>query len=1150
MSSSSSLRWAGGILAGGILAALALISPAAAQVDDREAFTTADGLPSDQVFSLAQTADGRLWAGTDLGLSYYYGGKFFTEPGAAETMRDFPVRALHADDSGNLWAGTTAGLFLRTPQGDWLPGPDRFTTGGVLAIRPDSQGRIWAGGRSGLMVLEDGGWEPVSIEGADPVVTGLALDPVDRVWAAVETSAGTEVVVLENGVPAARFGAADGLDTSAAAAALASGPGETVWLGTNGGLFGFDGGSLELVYTQTVGLKSDVIGALLPDGTGGLLVGTTFGLDYVDPATGELRPPPWPVVVTGPAVQALLFDGEGGLWLGTNSGLLRVNTYRWQEITDPAVSGLQFVSLLETGDGVMYALSTRSLARKAPGDPAWEQISGDVGTGRFFTLGPYLPGFALAPESIVHIGAEGGLFVLTGEGLIRDDRLPDGLSVAAIHADPDEVAWVGTDRGLYRSAGGAFERIPELGEDGITAIWRSADGEQLWAAAANRGVYGLMNDAWEHFDRLSTGGGLPNDFVLAGISASDGSAWFGTLAGAARLMPGADPAEIPGWRPLSGTAVAGAQVSALAAAADGRVWLGTLAGLFYSDGEAATMFRVGPGPGSLPVTGLLLDGSGSLWVGTTRGLFVHRDAGVPPQVRVEAVLVDNRDCPAECREGGLPYRSGTATVRFAASDLGDPEGIAYRLAITATAPGDETAAVTPLLAEPVFTFDLAPGTAYEIAVQAVDRDFNFSEYTDPVRFAVAAPTWWDSLRDHPLFPLFAGVGTLLLAVGLVVGRRAWINRDPVGYTDLRIAFGEDGAGGYRVDYRTGPGSDPDPAETVLNLDWLRASQERIEGEAVGESALKDLGGALYSAMFPGRSLAELAGAAAYRRLRPVRIRLDFSAAPGLASLPWELAHDPALGFLGRQVDTPLLRAAGGGERVERRPLTGRLRVLAVLAQPEHPGLPPLNLAAERDLLERVAAGNGRLEVRFIAGPRSAASIGIPPAEVSVLDALRGELETGDPWDVVHFACHTGRERLPWGDLGALSLGLEDEAGRYDPAGPDRLEPFLDALRGAGRTPRLVVLNACRTAAAAGGLSAVFLESGIGAVLGMQWPVQDAAAAAFAEAFYRSLVRHGQMDHAVSAGRNAIAAALGEGRRDWAAPVLFSGQQDGFLFERE
>jgi hypothetical protein len=55
MSPSSRIRRAAGLLAGAILVGLALQSPAAAQFDDREAFTTADGLPSDQILSRPQT---------------------------------------------------------------------------------------------------------------------------------------------------------------------------------------------------------------------------------------------------------------------------------------------------------------------------------------------------------------------------------------------------------------------------------------------------------------------------------------------------------------------------------------------------------------------------------------------------------------------------------------------------------------------------------------------------------------------------------------------------------------------------------------------------------------------------------------------------------------------------------------------------------------------------------------------------------------------------------------------------------------------------------------------------------------------------------------------------------------------------------------
>jgi ligand-binding sensor domain-containing protein len=66
-------------------------------------YTTADGLAGNVVYSLAQAADGGLWAGTNRGLSYFDG---TTWRSYRHGLRSAHVYAVALDDDGNIWAGT------------------------------------------------------------------------------------------------------------------------------------------------------------------------------------------------------------------------------------------------------------------------------------------------------------------------------------------------------------------------------------------------------------------------------------------------------------------------------------------------------------------------------------------------------------------------------------------------------------------------------------------------------------------------------------------------------------------------------------------------------------------------------------------------------------------------------------------------------------------------------------------------------------------------------------------------------------------------------------------------------------------------------------------------------------------------------------
>ena len=112
--------------------------------------------------------------------------------------------------------------------------------------------------------------------------------------------------------------------------------------------------------------------------------------------------------------------------------------------------------------------------------------------------------------------------------------------------------------------------------------------------------------------------------------------------------------------------------------------------------------------------------------------------------------------------------------------------------------------------------------------------------------------------------------------------------------------------------------------------------------------------------------------------------------------------------------------------------------------------------------------------------------------------------------------------------------------------------FADLLHEARQRPRLVVLNACLTAAEStddlfSGTAAALVRSGINAVAAMQFAISDKAAIAFARGFYMSLAHGRAIDEAMRSGRIGI---LGVTRDtlEWVTPVLCVRGDDTRLFD--
>src|SRR5215510_63556 len=109
-------------------------------------------LPSDQIFDLVTDRHGTLWIGTDKGLVSWNGNKLTEYP---EVTGQF-VFSVCEDRDGVVWVGTygvgseTGGLCAITNGSVQCYGKDGLFGRGVLSLYEDKSGNLWAEGEKGL----------------------------------------------------------------------------------------------------------------------------------------------------------------------------------------------------------------------------------------------------------------------------------------------------------------------------------------------------------------------------------------------------------------------------------------------------------------------------------------------------------------------------------------------------------------------------------------------------------------------------------------------------------------------------------------------------------------------------------------------------------------------------------------------------------------------------------------------------------------------------------------------------------------------------------------------------------------------------------------------------------------------------------------
>lgn len=544
------------------------------------AWTVNEGAPG-QVTALAQTADGFLWLGTEVGLFRFDGLQF--ERYEAPASAPFPatsVSALYAPPSGGLWIGFRYGglSFLDGQRLVHYGEAEGLRLSTVFRLAQDHDGTLWAATFRGLARLRDGRW-----------------DQADPEWRIPGQQAHTVFV-----------------DASG-----------TLWVATDDGLAVLRKGQARFERVQARVGRVNGIGQA-PDGA--------IWISEADASGAVRRLTPQDGGASSPRLDHpssdLLFDGDGVLWATTlGEGLVRnpalaegTGTNRFERFRQPdGLSSDYLRPILQDREGNIW-------------------VGGSRGLDRFrhthLVLAPLAEGtqdFAIAAD------AGGALLVgsrnrpLTRTDGDRTDRLGLPPPVTAAHRDAGGTVWLGGPEGIWKYEDGAITPaapLPVTDHTGVQALARTTDGA-VWVSLNTPGVYRLQDGGWRRFGRADgmPGGAAP--LVLQ--PGSDGRLWMGFAHNIVGILQGN---RIGLLRSEDGLALG--NVTALAEGREG-IWMGGERGLaLYAGGEIRHVVAAGdPFRG---ISGIIEDAAGDLWLNAAPGIIHVRAAQVENLLRSGAEL--------------------------------------------------------------------------------------------------------------------------------------------------------------------------------------------------------------------------------------------------------------------------------------------------------------------------------------------------------------------------------------------------------------------------------------------------------------------------------------------------------------------------------
>jgi len=674
-----------------------------------------DGFTRGTINSMAQTADGYLWLGTEFGLIRFDGARAVQwQPPAGEQLPDDLIQGLLAGRDGTLWIATRKGI-ASWKDGKLTKYPE--VAGQMIhTVAQDGEGTVWVGlnGPGRLCAIQDG---KVNCGGAGAFgdsVIALYVDRRATLWVSAETGVWRwapgprdHYAFAGARVEARALSESDSGALLMATAVLGGSPNT----GSIEGLKQLAGGKIESY--APVGLAGQLRPTcLFRSRDGSLWVGTVQGLVHFH--EGRIDRFAARDGLSGDVVKSIFEDREGDVWVSTQDGL-----DRFREFTMPTISLNQGLSnsavyLVEaTPDGSIWIGTADGLDRWQNGhvtnygqrkaaNAGSRPVKLDIAIGAAVTRIAD-SGLQGTPESLGH-DERGRLWVSTREGVFYFDggrfaRVPGvpGGNIFSMTGDGQGRVWISNnDEGLFCwTPDGAVQHIPwtRFGQRrGATALVADPVHGALWLGFSDGGI-----SYWKDGEvraSYSAADGLGNGRVSGFQLSSDSAVWAATEGGLSRVKDG----RVSTLNSKNGLPCDG--VHWVMEDNDHAFWLYMNCGLVRiarSEVEAwvndskrvlqTTVFDSSDGVRSSATAGrygpkVVKSLDGKLWFVPLDGVSIidprHLPSNpLPPAVHIEQITADGKkyDAPRGVR---LPPRVHDLAIEYTALSLVVPEKVHFR----------------------------------------------------------------------------------------------------------------------------------------------------------------------------------------------------------------------------------------------------------------------------------------------------------------------------------------------------------------------------------------------------------------------------------------------------------------------------------------
>lgn len=726
-----------------------------------QTYTELEGLPSNLVNNVTQTADGCIWLATRNGITWY-DGISWKQPSEKNKPEGADFRLIEADRKGRIWTVSRGLVASYRKDGIWYSLPRTGRKGistqsitGMTISEWDEDAVAVSTSHDGAFVFINGSWHHLGLDTGFPsdnimdikffgdhllLATNSGLFAVDKKLQMVDipltqlefpTSAVAKIQIEYMNPPDVRHEMIP----------------RRIWIIGNPWLGYYENGAFTLFKRDVHLIVPDKMGAALrmqPDYAGGVVCSVEATTIHFDAFGNQNLLGAEQNIATNGA-SCLYLDREFCFWIGNNRGLTKIPSFRFtnysseEGLLEDEVSSIQEISPGKTlfGHNGGYTIVEDTLSTKVP-----------------YSITPSAPNNITRVLDIAQVDEDNYWFAINAAGMYQV-RLSDNkfswypkpfteqnFASATIVTHDDRVL-AGAGKGLYEynEEKDRFLLSPLVNEvDLFVRSLLEGPNNELYLGTAKQGLMRLQEGVLTKWS--SSTSPLANRLYSVYCD-PNGTVFAGTLDGPQVVENG----ELVPFR--EDVPFRHRPTYCIFRDPDGRLWFGTDNGVFIYDGSQTLHYTRIHGLSGLEVNrrAHMVDEQGRVWVGTSSGVsmyqrrydFTHR---IPdPEVKFVSIQSGAKRFAPD-QHPNFNSNENTITAEFNFVSLIDESQNKFRYWLEGD--GDGWSQPQPMRSNLLRFTNLAPGS-YTLHLEACDALGKWSGQIHSNTITVMPPfwrTWW------------------------------------------------------------------------------------------------------------------------------------------------------------------------------------------------------------------------------------------------------------------------------------------------------------------------------------------------------------------------------------------------------------------------